>query len=52
MANTSRSGVVLKETFLKARRRGIFLFLLMALVYLMALVSTIAIAGLLTIITE
>jgi soluble lytic murein transglycosylase-like protein len=46
MAKTSRSGVVLKETFLKARRRWIFLFILTALVY------TIATVGLLMVITE
>ena len=39
------SGVVLKETFLKARRRGIFLFILTNLVY------AIAIVGLWTVIT-
>lgn len=46
MAKTSRFGVVLKETFLKARRRWIFLLILMALVY------TIAVVGLLMVITE
>jgi hypothetical protein len=46
MEKKSHSGVVLKETFLKVRRRGIFSFILMNLVY------TIAIVGLSTVITE
>lgn len=46
MGKKSVSGVVLKETFLKARRRGVLLFILMNLVY------TIAIIGLLVVITE
>jgi len=46
MEKKSHSGVVLKETFLKARRRGILLFILMTLVY------TIGIVGLSTIITQ
>jgi soluble lytic murein transglycosylase-like protein len=46
MGKKSVSGVVLKETYLKARRRGILLFILTNLVY------TIAIIGLLVVITE
>jgi soluble lytic murein transglycosylase-like protein len=46
MEKKALSGVVLKETFLKARRRGIFLFILMNLAY------AIAIIGLLMVITE
>ena len=46
MEKKSHSGVVLKETFLKARRRGIFLFIVMSLVY------TIGIVGLLMVITQ
>ncbi len=45
MAETSLSGVVLKETFVKVRRRWILYFICANLVYI------IAIAGLLTIIT-
>ncbi len=45
MAGTSLSGVVLKETFVKVRRKWIFYFIFANLVY------TLAIAGLLTIIT-
>jgi soluble lytic murein transglycosylase-like protein len=39
MRNKSLSGVVLKETFVKARRRGIFLFILMNLAYVIAIVG-------------
>ena len=39
MGKKSISGVVLKETFLKVRRRGIFLFILMNLVYIIAIVG-------------
>jgi soluble lytic murein transglycosylase-like protein len=46
MEKKSHSGVVLKETFLKVRRRGIFLFIVMNLVY------TIGIVGLLMVITQ
>jgi hypothetical protein len=46
MAKTSLSGVVLKETFVKARRKWIFHFILANLIYI------IAIAGLLITITE
>ena len=46
MGNKSLSGVVLKETFVKARRRGIFLFILMNVVY------TIAVVCLVMVITE
>lgn len=46
MAKTSLSGVVLKETFVKVRRKWIFHFIFANLVYI------IAIAGLLVIITE
>jgi soluble lytic murein transglycosylase-like protein len=37
MRNKSLSGVVLKETFVKARRRGILLFILMNLVYIITI---------------
>jgi len=46
MGKKSVSGVVLKETYLKARKRGILLFILTSLAY------TIAIIGLLVVITE
>jgi len=46
MGKKSLSGVVLKETLAKARRRGIFLFILMNLAYI------IAIAGLSVVITQ
>ena len=39
MGDKSLSGVVLKETFVKARKRGVFLFVLMNLVYLIAITS-------------
>jgi len=39
MRNKSLSGVVLKETFVKARRRGIFLFILMNLAYVIAIIG-------------
>jgi soluble lytic murein transglycosylase-like protein len=39
MGNKSVSGVVLKETFLKARRRGILIFILMNIVYAIAIVD-------------
>ncbi len=39
MESESISGVVLKETFLRARRRGIFLFILTNLVYIIAIAS-------------
>ena len=37
MGNKSLSGVVLRETFVRTRRRGIFLFILMNLVYIIAI---------------
>jgi len=46
MGSKSLSGVVLKETFVKARRRGILLFILINLAYI------IAIAGLAMVITQ
>jgi soluble lytic murein transglycosylase-like protein len=46
MGKKSVSGVVLKETFLKARRKGIFLFIVTNLVYIIAIV------GLSVVITE
>ncbi len=46
MGSKSISGVILKETFVRARRRGITLFILMNLVY------TIAITGLAMVITQ
>jgi len=39
MGSEPISGVVLKETFVKARRRGMFLFILMNLVYIVAIAS-------------
>ena len=39
MRNKSLSGVVLKETFVQARRRGIFLFILMNLAYVIAIIG-------------
>jgi len=39
MGTKSVSGVVLKETFLKARRRGILIFILMNIVYAIAIVD-------------
>ena len=37
MGNKSLSGVVLRETFVRTRRRGIFLFILMNLAYIIAI---------------
>jgi soluble lytic murein transglycosylase-like protein len=39
MTNKSLSGVVLKETFVKARRRGILLFILMNLAYVITIIG-------------
>jgi soluble lytic murein transglycosylase-like protein len=39
MGNKSLAGVVLKETFVKARRKGILLLILMTLVYIIATVG-------------
>ncbi len=39
MEDKSLSGVVLKETFVKARRRGVFLFVLVNLVYIIVIIG-------------